>query len=237
MNRIEKVRPDVTVFTGRYLIADNRLYRPYQLHVHELDELVNHVIQSTDRPIYYTNDFPNKYARDRYGLYTKVNKNRNATDADRIILAPGFISLFKRWGQKRILVNTWDVMHYNLLMSDYCDLLLTAEYSNNGNTNIMDLTGAIDFACDNYQGVLNRLQFSLQDPATTPAVLERLLNKAQAYRDQAFTKEELSRLDYNFGLYYLRRGDKHQAQTSFTASYTAWPHPDNPSKAMFPRIQ
>jgi hypothetical protein len=236
LNKIEKVRPDVTVYTGRYLISDNKLYRPYQLHINELNELVNHIIQSTDRPVYYTNDFPNKYAQERFGLYTKVNKKGDATDRDRVILAPTFIDMFKRWDQKLIFVNSWDIMHYNLLMSDFCELVLIAEYSNNKNTNTT-LPRQVEFTCDNYQGMLNRLKYALQDPTSSTSALELMLKKAEEYRDQAFTKEEMSRLDYYQGIYYMRVGDNQQAKKSFTVSFATWPHPDNPSKIILSGFQ
>lgn len=229
LNKIEKVRTDVTVYTGRYLVSDNKLYRPYQLHLKELNKLVNHVIQSTDRPVYYTSDFPNNYAQERFGLYTKVNKEDVATFRERIILEPAFIAFFKRWDQKHIFTNSWDTMHYNLVMADLCETILLAEYSNDKNTNIM-LHRQADLICNNYQGMLNKLKYALQDSASSDFALEKMLKKAEEYKDQAFTKEEGSRFGYYQGLYYLRVGNQKQAKRSFAVSFAAWPHPDNPSK-------
>lgn len=237
MNKVEKVRPDVTVFTGRALIADGRLYRPYQLHVNDLNALITRVILGADRPVYYTNDFPNKFARDRYGLYTKINKERDANDKDMIMLGPRFIDFLKRWDQKHLLVNTWDLMHYNLVRADFCELVLNAEYSDKKDKNAMILAGAAAFTCDNYQGVLRRLKYAFLDPAATAAAQESLLEKAELYKDQAFTKDEMSRLEYYRGLYYLRLGDKLLAKNSFATSFKKWPHPDNQSMILLESLR
>lgn len=123
-------------------------------------------------------------------------------------------------------------MHYNLVMADFCELVLNAEYADTRDENAMILARSADFTCDNYQGVLEKLKFALHDPASTSAELELLLEKAGRYSNQAFTKDEMSRLDYYRGLYYLRLGDKQSAINSFAASFGKWPHPDNQAKVL-----
>jgi hypothetical protein len=231
LNVVERVRPDVTVYTGRYIYINGRIYRPYQLEADELKNLINDFIRNTGRPVYYANDFPNDYARDRYGFYTKADKNLPAGE-ERLSILPAHLKFLEFWADKYSQVNLWDRMHYNLVLSDYCQLILTATYSEQDKLNPDVLKSVSDFACANYQGALNRIRFALNDPEASQAELDEYFRLAREYQDQAITKEERARLDYYNGIYNLRLNNKEPARTNFQSSLRLWPHPDNPSQKM-----
>ena len=229
LHAVEGVRPDVTVYTGRYIYINDRMYRPYQLEPGALKNLINDFIRKTDRPVYYSNDFPNDYAQDRYGFYTKADKALPAGE-ERLSLLPTHLKFLEFWADKYSPVNLWERMHYNLVLSDYCNLILTATYSNQNKINPDVLKNAADFSCANYQGALNRVRFALNAPDTSQGELDTYFRQAREYQDQAITKEERARLDYYSGIYNLRLNNKEMARTNFQSSIKLWPHPDNPAQ-------
>ena len=231
MNAVEGVRPDVTVYTGRYIYINDRLYRPYQLEADELKTLINDFIRDTDRPVYYANDFPNDYARDRYGFYTRADKKLPVGE-ERLNILPAHLKFLEFWADKYSPVNLWDRMHYNLVLSDYCKLILNATYSEQDEITPDVLKNVSDFACANYQGVLNRIQFALNKPETSQAELDEYFRQAMEYQEQAITKEEQARLDYYNGIYNIRMYNIESARINFELSLKIWPHPENPAQKM-----
>jgi hypothetical protein len=231
LNVVEGIRPDVTVFTGRYIYFNDRLYRPYQLESAELKNLVNDFIRNTDRPVYYVNDFPNDYAQDKYGFYTRAVKNLPSGE-ERLSLIPAHLKFLEFWSDKYNPVNLWERMHYNLVLSDYCNLILTAIYSEQDKFNPDVLKRVSGFTCANYQGALNRIRFALNEPETGKIEMDEYFRQAREYQDQAITKEDRARLDYYNGIYNLRLNNKESARINFQSSFRIWPHPDNPAQKM-----
>jgi hypothetical protein len=231
LNTIEKVRPDVTVFTGRYIYFKNQLYRPYLMKLDELNELINKLIQDTDQPVYYVNDFPNNYAQDRYGFYTKVNRER-PPDRTKVFLQPGFIELLDTWKRKSKFSNLWNYMHFNLILSDFCELAMNARYSSTSNTAVRYFDDVSAVTCTNYQGILKKIRYALNDPDTQPDELDKLFDNAQTLQDQAITREEGAMLAYYHAIFNLGVNNKDAARRDLHASMDYWPHPDNPARKL-----
>lgn len=229
IHAVEDVRPDVTVYTGRYVYQNNEFFRPYLLNAGELKKRFNKLIGGTVRPVYFTNDFPNDYASDRYGFYNRINRNRAPDAGDMTILIPAFLEKFRTWKEQYSFTNTWNIMHYNLLMADFCEMVLDAKYSHSMENNL-SLQSYEDLVCNNYQGVLKELKFALHGKIMDNAGIEKLLKEASASRQEAFTKEEASRLEYYRGIYQMRLNNLPAAKSFLKKSMDIWPHPENPSR-------
>ena len=129
----------------------------------------------------------------------------------------------------------WDWWHYNLVLTDFCELILDAEYSRN-EPNSRDLVDAEKFVCANFQGTLKRMKFALNGSTADEAFFDSLFDLADKQKSQARTKEELANLYYYQGMAALRFRNTRVAQTHFRASFAIWPHPGNPSQAMLQNI-
>lgn len=234
MNKIEKFRPDVTVLTGTHFVFDDVLYRPFTFKDGALKDFFNQFIQQTDRPIYFMNDFPNDFAGIRYGFYTKVDKTR-ASGRGLVVIRPDFLNLLGQWQIRHRFENLWDRWHYNLLLVDFCELILDAEYSGN-RPNSRDLVDAEKFVCANFQGTLKRMKFALNGSTADEVFFDSLFDLAEKQKKQARTKEELANLYYYHGMAALRFHNTRVAQTHFRASFVIWPHPGNPSQALLLNI-
>jgi hypothetical protein len=230
MNKIEKFRPDVTVFTGRYFIIDGMLYRPYSFKAGALKDFFNRFINHTDRPIYYLNDFPNDFTGIRYGFYTKVDKTKSS-GGEQLVIRPDFLNLLSQWRTRYRLENSWDRWHYNLVLADFCELILDAESSRNEPSSGA-LADAEKFTCANFQGTLKRLKFALNGSTADEAYFDSAFDLAEKQKNQAMTKEDLANLYYYHGMADLRFNNIPAAQTHFRRSLDLWPHPGNPSKTM-----
>lgn len=235
MHAVENIRPDITVYTGRYIYINDQLYRPYRMQYEKLKSLFNEFIKHTGKrkPIYFTNDFPNDFPEYRYGFYKKVDMQSPPGSSDKVILKPEYISLLKYWGEKFHFTNAWDIMHYNLLLEDFCELVLNVRYSSATEEIKMPENS---FACENYQGTLKKLEFAVNRVEFTPAKLKQLLEEADALRVNAFTKRERAELEQYRAIYHLRKNEIKGAVVSLEKSISIWPHPDNPSKILLSAI-
>ena len=234
-NLVEKARPDVTVFTGRYIYFHGTLYRPYQMKFGDLNKLINMLVENTDRPVYYADDFPNDYAQDRYGFYTKVNKERPPGKA-RLYIRPEFIKLLDLWKKKSNFSNPWDYMHYNLVLSDFCELAENAKYSSTSKAAIHYFDNLSIATCTNYQGKLKKIRYALNDPDMQPDMLAKLFEDAQKFQKQAITKKEIATLPYYHALYNLGQNNRDAAMHDLQTSIKNWPHPDNPARKLLSAI-
>jgi hypothetical protein len=231
LHAVEGMRPDVTVFTGRYIYIDEKLYRPYLLEAGEFKSLVNYFISNTKRPIYYVNDFPNDYAREKYGFFTRVETNLTA-DREILKIMPEYLDFLVFWKDRYNRFNLWNRMHYNLVLSDYCDLILNARFSRQAVIDTEYLDKVSDFVCANYQGMLKQIQYALNNQVTDMDAIDKYFRQAVKYQKQAFTKEEMARLHYYKGIHNLQLGNAESARINFRDSLEIWPHPDNPAQKM-----
>ena len=235
LNKVEGYRADVTVFTGRYMEVEDTLYRPYQLTVRELRNLINHFVSISDTPVYFTNDFPNDYAVTRYGFYSEANREL-PVNSEEVIINPIFPNYLSHWSGRYLEDHVWNWMHYNLLMADYCHLLLTAEKIQQDAQQYEMIQDMIDLTCSNFQGLLNRIEFELNEENINYSLINNLISQAQDLSDQAISKQDTARLSYYRGMYYYRQNDTQSAGVAFESSLRIWPHTENPSTEMLRRL-
>ena len=236
LNRVEGYRSDVTVFTGRYMDVEGTLYRPYQMDIQELRDLINRFVSISDTPVYFTNDFPNDYAVTRYGFYSEANREL-PVNAEEVIINPIFPNFLSYWSDSYLKDHVWNWMHYNLLMADYCHLLLTAEKIQQDVEQYEMIEDMVNFTCSNFQGILHRIEFELNKENINVSLINKLISQAEDLSDQAISKRDSARLSYYRGMYYFRHNNSQSARAAFESSMQIWPHTENPSAEMLLRLE
>ncbi len=122
LHHVQGLRPDVLLVNGHSLRMNGILYRPYALSTPALRELVAAFIASTDRPVFYSNDFPHAHGVDFFGLFFQVHRDAPATE-QRAALTPLIADYFRNINRVSPPLDPWENMHYQLLRQDQCRLL------------------------------------------------------------------------------------------------------------------
>jgi hypothetical protein len=216
--------------------VEGTLFRPFQQKPSQLRQIIARYIDNTSYQVYYTNDFPNDFGVSRYGFYSAVNRDL-PSGREKVILNTAFPNFLAYWSDKYNDYHPWNRMHYNLLMADYCHLLLTLRETGGVYKDNAGIEAMINFTCSNYQGLLNRIEFIVNSKNLDNLFLTELFEQAEAKSDGAFSKLESSKLDYYQGIYNLRIENSAEAKLAFESSLEIWPHPDNPSFATLMNLQ
>ncbi len=239
LNKIEKMRNDITLYSGFSIDISNKLYRLYQYQGDELYWLVNEFIQSEERPIYYTNDFPHRCGEQDYGLYFKLD-SANCEGSHQIIIAPQIVDYYRKISLQPEPRDPWESMHYWFLKKDYCRLFTNTVYlSRLSEYGSLDNDPELALACKHYLGVNSLIKALLIRSQASDhwqwEYIESLTELAETYRsEQAITKADYAELDFLRGEMWHLRGRDDAALASYLAAMHEWQHPANPAK---PRIE
>lgn len=219
------VRPDVELQSGRSFLFQGRLHRPYLLPAADAKALFDRFISDSVRPIFYTNDFPNSFAHDDYGMYLKVNRDKHAVS--RTVIHPLILHFLQQIAARRLPNDPWEYTDDLLLREDYCRLWLNLHARE-----IVLLAGeAHRGVCDQYLGRLMVTQMLIDQGLVRshPKLVHRQLEAAARLRYQALTKHDLARPARLAGEIALQEGDIARARRLFKSALAVWPDPRNPA--------
>lgn len=180
---VQGLRPDLTLQSGHSFLFDGRLYRPY-LEEQGPKRLFNEYIGSSARPVFFSNDFPNDFARVDYGLYFQVD--RAQAMKNRIAAAPRILAFFEQILHGPAPHDPWERMHYQLLLVDYCRIWAGFQ----GDRLPDALRHGIPAPCDHFQGRLLLLEVLLNGNFRNRSMLQSMLRGARELQDQAVLREE-----------------------------------------------
>jgi transmembrane protein TMEM260 (protein O-mannosyltransferase) len=241
LNRIEKVRDDITLYSGSSIDISGKFYRLYQYKGVELDRLVNDFIHSEIRPIYYTNDFPNHCGGGDYGLFFKTD-SADCDGSYLTVISPQIANYYKKIALQSKPHDPWESMHYWLLRKDYCRLVInTVDLKRLPETGVLDNSRLV-LACGHYLGVNSLIKALLAQSSVKDyrqwKFIESLIELAETYRsDQAFTKADYVELDFLRGeMWHLRERDD-EALVSYQRALNGWQHPANMAKSRIEILQ
>jgi hypothetical protein len=191
LHHVEGVRPDVQVANGHSLSLRGKLYRPYALTADGLDRLIRDFIATAPGPVLYSNDFPQPYGADFYGLYFSVNRDGDP-GMQRTALIRGVAVYFRMLDGIAPPADPWENMHYRLLRLDQCRL----EWSLRG-APLSASAADLPAACNGFHGRLWLAEQFLGADRTRVDLraVRRLLEDARSLRDEAIHGEEIEQLE------------------------------------------
>jgi hypothetical protein len=227
LNKIEGVRPDITLYNSQGLVYSNRLYR-FSAASDEKKEKLDKLISTSQRPVYYMGELDHQYANYHMGLYLRVDKT--STEKTTVYqyneqILNSFLSLIAK-GEP---VDPWESMMYKLLVSDYCRL--SAIYAKEGIQADEEIDSWYDENCRTYLGYLEYTEVMLEDEEPDWSRIKALLDLADVLSYEAIAKEDSSRVQYYRGLMYSALNELELAVESHNRSLQLWSHPKNPSNS------
>lgn len=237
LHLVEGLRPDITLHHNQGLLFSTRLFHAVNSTQEEQTQKIDKLIRETGRPVYYFGQFPHefKFAVEYYGMYLRVNKDLPA-DKFRYIAKPGVMNFYHSLFKREQPVDPWGLMVHRYFVQDYCQFSAGLLEFAVRPEEIAFLNSRLENDCAGYHGSLELLRLGLtkEDPDWTR--MESHIARADAVRDEAFTKDEYSRLDNYRAQMFIRRGQLEQAKSSLEDSMLAWPHPDNEAYVLYKQL-
>jgi len=236
MNKIEGLREDVTLYSMKGQVFNNRLFRPFKVNLMQVREIINEFIIKTDRPVYYTNGLMHDYGVEDYGLVKHVLKT-DATAYQRVIALPEIQSYLYSLIKQADPVDRWEKIHKKVLYARGCRIaILLKKYAGE-----KDLDHKVDelgsSLCGNLQGKYVEIEQQMLNPVPDIEKIKILLDEARTMIKQSAIKQEESWLDYIEGEMHVMIGDDVRAIDSFNKAILVWDHPENPAINARAKIQ
>jgi len=124
----------------------------------------------------------------------------------------------------------WEIMHYRLLVVDFCNLSLgLLEHSAETGETKVELQDWVNKVCHLYHGYMEYIEVLLNQDNPDMERIESLFNRAEDVQDQVVLKSESAKLKHLRGSMLLKMNKRQEAVWSFQESVNKWSHPDNPS--------
>lgn len=226
MNRIEGLRPDVTIYNGQGLVFSNRLFFPLKISKSEKKASIHNFIEHTDRPVYFSTTLLTDFGFEDYGLYAKVNPAINRPKR-KIIVLPELVDFFERELRRDEPYDHWENMFYHLLESEYCRItasqILFQEDFSARKFNLNNLKSI----CRGFYGGTELAELMLYQTHPDWEFLFELLHEVESGKYKVISVEDSVRVYNLWGKYYQRRGELDNARDSLQKSIAIWPNPEN----------
>ena len=160
-NKVEQLRPDVTLYNHKGVGFSNRLFFPLRNSLNERRQNIRTFIEGQTRPVYYTYGLPHDYQVIKYGLYQKINTDPEAK-LEKSVATYEIVDYFKQLLVAGEPADAWESMHFKLLTTDYCALSLNLlrDVENSGSADAA-LTDWIKVICNGYHGLLEQINYNL----------------------------------------------------------------------------
>jgi len=226
MNKIERYRPDIDLYSARSVLFKNRLYHPLQATSVQVAKAKDEFIKSQARPVYVISGLFSNYAYEYYGLYYGVSKNAEQSTHIAIV-QPRFLSYWNFILGQRAR-HPWENIHRTSLLDSGCNLLIMAEDAPVQNrTDYAQIKKIRNRLCDNLRGDYIMLEAMIHKDQPDWDKIKVLLEKAATQLDEALLKSDISKLDYYRGIMYLKTGDREKGRYFLEQSLLRWNHPLN----------
>jgi len=228
LNRVEGLRPDVTLMSDTGLVFGNRLFKPMPHGPGNVQAIVDDFIRSTDRRIFYFPSLPHKHHSAFYGLYFEVLEGSLDT-SNRVVATTQVLNYYTRAMLREEPRDMSERIQYRHLKGLYCRLVASVVESSD---HAVDLSSPVfDLArwCNDFYGLMFRAMVALgrKEPDHTAAL--ELLRMAERRIDEVVQVGDLATLYHLFGRSYELSGVGAQAAAYYGWSMMFLPTAENPS--------
>jgi 4-amino-4-deoxy-L-arabinose transferase-like glycosyltransferase len=225
LNKIEKLRSDVTLMNVNGFVFSNRLFKPSAAQAHKHEQL-SQFLKNENRPVYYIRGIPALYGRNDFGLYYQVNKE---LDESRVKPAgrKSILDFFENVLNTDRLYDPWEVMMLESLSIDYCRLA-TYFYLNGIERYGQESLRRI---CRGYKAGILMVEILIEHGYTGVEMMENVLASLQ--ESDRYDRSRMLRADVEYlrGRLKLLKNENVRALEHFNRSITIWPNEANKAYA------
>lgn len=195
VTKILHVRPDVTLYHSKGFVFSNRLYVPFKTNIDSVRKSIDNLIANSGRPVYFDDMLVQRHGATDYGIIKQVIKN---AQANTVIygLSPVFAAYVDHILHSPAPIDRWESMHRSSILEQACRIATgILLYTDTPGAQKELVSRWSKPVCDNFMGkLLVADMLSLSDRPDTERI-SRLVHEAEALKDDALTKKQLSRLE------------------------------------------
>ena len=223
-NLVEKVRPDVTLYSVRGLVFKNRLVEPIKFDKDSTHKVLSDFIESQQRPIYFIDSIPELYGVRDFGFFRSVDKSLEK--GHNIVVENSRIMAFSETLLSlEQLYDTWEIMFHKLLISDYCRIATHMHFFEDPKSHRQELSRI----CRGYYGLITAASVLLTAAEPDLKFISSLLEKAELARNEAVDIQDYARFSHIKAIMLEKTGDADAALKYYKQSTNEWPDVRNPA--------
>jgi len=225
LNKIEKLRSDVTLMNVNGFVFSNRLFKPSAPEARK-HELLSQFLKNESRPVYYIRGIPALYGRNDFGLYYQVNKELDESRVKPVGRKP-ILDFFENVLHTDRLFDPWEIMMLESLGIDYCRLA-TYFYLNG-----IERYGreSLRRICRGYKAGILMVEILIEHGYTGVEMMENVLVSLQESDRHDRSRMLRADVEYLRGRLSLLENENARALEHFHRSISIWPNEANKAYA------
>lgn len=193
LNLIQRIRPDVSLYSSNGVLFNSRLLDPIALDGQTQIKVTQDFINKTQRPIYYDANLTHAYAVKNYGFFKKVDKKGPPGKIQPVIL-PEIISFIQQ-PYFNSETDPWTRLMIKQAQRDFGTVLVYFYLSAPNEETRNQYWRIIENSIYTFQGFLAMLEMMLKQSPNDHIKIKWLLEKAEALLYEAEQKKETAIFD------------------------------------------
>ena len=229
MNRVNKFRPDITLYNKFGLLLGNRLFSPLDDSAETGEKNILAFINASQRPVYYVNELDSGYGYKSFLFYYQVDKSSAPGSAEINLSQDNLNFLIALVNQKQARDSWTEIFRILLLESIVPEI--SAVLVNRDPDQVTDrLKQILAESLNLFNCQLARIKWLMgRSDEVHVAEIEQLLAIAELNLNDALTKSNVAEFYQQQAQWYLRQEMLEPAIKSYQTSLDSWFHPDNQS--------
>jgi hypothetical protein len=236
-NLVESYRNDIQIYHPFGLMFNNRIFKVDFLMSEE--QRVDHLkrfIANTEKIIQYDDIAIKNYAKENFGLYTRLNKTEES-DFISFIFNPDIFQYYIKMIEIGEPLDPWQIVMYRYNLSNFCYWASGLAAFTPAKEKQIFFQENIEKHCKGYYGYLGQIRKLLVEQSIDWSIANRLINAAKVHVKQSVTKADEAAL-YNFEAQMFINTNKHlEAKQVIMQSIKIWGHPDNSAYELLKELQ
>ena len=229
MNRVNKFRPDITLYNKFGLLLGNRLFSPLDDSAETGEKNILAFINASQRPVYYVNELDSGYGYKSFLFYYQVDKSSAPGSAEINLTQDNLNFLIALVNQKQARDSWTEIFRILLLESIVPEI--SAVLVNRDPDQVTDrLKQILAESLKLFNCQVARIKWLMgRSDEVHVAEIEQLLAVAELNLNDALTKSNVAEFYQQQAQWYLRQEMLKPAIKSYQTSLDSWFHPDNQS--------
>ena len=229
LNRVNKIRPDITLYNPWGLLLGNRLLSPTKDSLETGLQKIRAFINQTPRPVYFFNKLESGYGHKNYLFFNEVNKSLPPGTV-KTTLTESNINFLIALVDEKELQDSWTRIYRILLLESIVSELSDVLVSGNAGYYTQKLSYILNQSLSLFNCQIARLKWSMdQSDQRYISEINQLISAAESNLDYALKKSNVAEFYQLKAKWYIQQDLIEPAFGAYQLSIDSWFHPDNKS--------
>lgn len=229
MNRVNKVRPDISIYNRYGLLFNNRISSPFRDSAEEAKQKVSVFIKNSIRPIYFLNNLDSGFGATNFLFYQRVN-NSLPEGTQQLSISKDNLNFLIALVNEPESADVWTRNHRIVLLESIVPQISQFLSEQNNGPLSDTLRSVLAKSTIHFNTKLARLKWLLEKEEQDHSIeINRSIVELEILLDNALTKSGKAKFYLKKAL-WLHRNDKLDAAIeAHQSSIDLWFHPKNES--------